>query len=73
MSEINPNEVHASNAELILRMTAVLRRSYNLPEHPPPLHLGGASIDFSTGASIVVIDILLFFFFSAVEMLRERK
>ncbi|EFE90769.1 MAG: metal ABC transporter permease [Oribacterium sp.] len=26
-----------------------------------------------TGASIVVIDILLFFFFSAVEMLRERK
>ena len=26
-----------------------------------------------TGASIVVIDILLFFFFSVVEMLRERK
>lgn len=26
-----------------------------------------------TGASIVVIDILLFFFFSAVEMLREKK
>ena len=36
-------------AELILRMTAVLRRSYNLPEHQPPLNLGGASIDFSTG------------------------
>ena len=36
-------------AELILRMTAVLRRSYNLPERQPPLHLGCASIDFSTG------------------------
>ncbi|MDI9590100.1 MAG: response regulator transcription factor [Acidobacteriota bacterium] len=36
-------------AELLLRVAAVLRRSYHLPDAPPPVTLGDAVVDLATG------------------------
>ena len=36
-------------AELLLRVAAVLRRSYHLPDTPPPVTLGDAVVDLATG------------------------
>lgn len=36
-------------AELLLRLAAVLRRSYNLPDAPPVIVLGQVEVDLATG------------------------
>lgn len=36
-------------AELLLRLAAVLRRSYRLQDAPPPVALGGTEVDLATG------------------------
>ena len=36
-------------AELLLRLAAVLRRSYNLPDAPPVIALGQVEVDLATG------------------------
>ena len=36
-------------AELLLRLAAVLRRSYNLPDAPPVIVLGEVEVDLATG------------------------
>ena len=36
-------------AELLLRLAAVLRRSYNLPDAPPAIVLGEVEVDLATG------------------------